>query len=45
MIYYFQSVKERVYMIAAYLKSDVADLTPGDKRAIRKLVQELKREE
>ena len=44
-IYCLQSRKERIYMIAAYAKSEAADLTPADKAVIRKLVRELKQED
>lgn len=44
-IYYLGRRRERIYMIAAYAKSDEADLTPADKAVIRKLVRELKQED
>lgn len=44
LIYYFRAARDTVYMIAAYAKSDQADLTSHDKRVIRRLVARLEQE-
>jgi hypothetical protein len=44
-IYYFLSAKQRIYLIAAYAKSEREDLTPADRLVIRKHVRELVRED
>lgn len=44
-IYYFRSNRDTIYMIAIYAKSEQADLTAEDKRAVRRLVEQIEQEQ
>lgn len=39
-IYYFQTALDHIYLLTLYGKNEVADLTPDECKALRKLVEE-----
>ncbi len=42
-IYYYLAGDQSIYMLTAYAKNEVADLSPSDKSAFRKLVESFKK--
>ena len=41
-IYYFASTAGTIYMLDIYAKNQKSDLTPDDKRELRRIVEELR---
>jgi hypothetical protein len=41
-IYYFASMKGVVYMLDIYAKNQKADLTPDDKKELRRIIEQLR---
>ena len=44
-IYFHHAGPEAIYMLSAYTKADREDLTPADRKALSRLVAEIKKEE
>jgi mRNA-degrading endonuclease RelE of RelBE toxin-antitoxin system len=39
-IYYWQIEEDQIYLLALYSKNDVTDLSSGDKKALKKMVED-----
>ena len=44
-IYYWYTEKDRIYLLSIYYKGEVSDLTSGEKKALKKLVEAWKHEQ
>lgn len=44
-IYYWYTEKDRIYLLSIYYKGEMTDLTPGEKKTLKQLVEVWKNEQ